>query len=297
MSWTTVSASGNGRRNDDLVRVLEGGGVTDVLVLDGATSLAERDYIDPLSGDPAWFVRQFADAFAHVAAQASDDTSDEQEAIVQRALAEVRSAWTLRGGGSAVPLYAWPIAALSWIRIRPGAGGHRLQLYCLGDCKVLLGQAGGQVRDLDPYDNAREHQLQDAVAALVEEGMDDPARRFAALTPALRQRREEQNRLESPEVLCLAPCGRLAARRLDLQVDRAVLLLAMSDGFYRLADPYGLYDDAALLRACAERGPQALLDELRGFEAGRDTARLSVKGADDASALLLRLEAMCAPMA
>lgn len=292
MSWTAVSASGNGRRNDDLVRVLEGAGVTDVLVLDGATSLAEHDYIDPLSGDPAWFVRQFADAFAQVV----NDMDDDQEAIVQRALAAVRAAWILRGGGSAVPLYAWPIAALSWIRIRPGAGGHRLQLYCLGDCKVLLGQSGGPVRDLDPYDNAHEHQLQDAVAALVDEGMDDPVRRFAALTPALRQRREQQNRLASPEVLCLAPRGRFAARRLDLQVDGAALLLAMSDGFYRLVDPYGLYDDAALLRACAGRGPQALLDELRGFEAERDTARLSVKGADDASALLLQLDALGAPM-
>jgi hypothetical protein len=284
MSWTAVSSSGKGRRNDDLVRVLEYEGVTDVLMLDGATSLAERDYVDPLAGDPAWFVRAFADAFASVAGAQRD-----QEALVQDALAGVREAWALRGGGCAVPPYAWPIAALSWIRIRREGGGHRLQLYCLGDCKVLLGQADGQVRDLDPYDNAYEHQLQQAVAALVAGGMLDPARRFAALTPMLRQRREEQNRAPSPDVLCLAPRGPFAARRLVLQVAGPAALLAMSDGFYRLADPYGLYGDAALVRACARRGPQALLDELRAFEAARDTAQLAVKGADDASAVLVNL--------
>jgi hypothetical protein len=285
MSWTAVSSSGKGRRNDDLVRVLEHEGVTDVLMLDGATSLAELDYVDPVDGDPAWFVRAFADAFASVAhAEAG------QEAIVQEALAGVRAAWALRGGGAKVPLYAWPIAALSWIRIRrEDGGGHTLQLYCLGDCKVLLGQAYGQVRDLDPYDNAYEHQLQGAVAALVADGMLDAARRFAALTPMLRQRREEQNMASSPDVLCLAPRGPFAARRLELRVAGPAALLAMSDGYYRLADPYGLYDDAALVRACARRGPQALLDELRAFEAARDTAQLSVKGADDASAVLVNL--------
>ena len=82
MSWTAVSSSGKGRRNDDLVRVLEHEGVTDVLMLDGATSLAERDYVDPVDGDPAWFVRAFADAFASVA-----DVQADQEAIAQAALA------------------------------------------------------------------------------------------------------------------------------------------------------------------------------------------------------------------
>lgn len=285
MRWTAVSASGNGRRNDDLIRVLEHEGVTDVLVLDGATSLAERDYIDTSGGDPAWFVRSFANAFAAVAHAGRD-----QESIVQDALAQVRKAWT-RGGGLDVPAYAWPIAALAWIRIRPEGGGEQLQLYCLGDCKLLLGRADGSVADLDPYDNAYEHHLQASVATLVGDGMLDAARRFEALTPMLRRRREEQNAAAAPDVLCLAPRGPFAARRAALRVESEALLLAMSDGFYRLADPYGLYDDDALVRACAARGPQALLDELRRFEAARDTAQLSVKGADDASAVVVRLAA------
>jgi hypothetical protein len=79
MGWTAVSGSGNGHSNEDLVRVLEHG-VTDVLLLDGATSLAERDYVDAVGGGPAWFVRMFADAFT------APLGSDDQEAIVPVAL-------------------------------------------------------------------------------------------------------------------------------------------------------------------------------------------------------------------
>jgi hypothetical protein len=96
-------------------------------------------------------------------------------------------------------------------------------------------------------------------------------------------------------VLCLEPHGPFAARRNSLLVhaadaaDAALVLLAMTDGYYRLVDPYAQYDDAGLVRAAAGAGPEALLAELRRFEAGRDTSELSVKGADDATAIVLRL--------
>jgi len=60
----------------------------------------------------------------------------------------------------------------------------------------------------------------------------------------------------------------------------------MTDGFYRLVDPYGLYDSAALARRCRSAGLAPLMDELRVFERARADAALAVKSADDASALL-----------
>jgi len=293
MAWQTVTSSGNGRRNDDLARVLEHGGVLDILLLDGATSLAGRDHVDAVDGDPAWFVQRFADAFADVVASAPLE-GEVQAACVERALARVREAWDAASAGQAVPIYAWPIAALSWVRIRPdAAGGVLLDSWCLGDCKLLLGLPDGSLRDLDPFDNAHEHGLQQAVAGMVAEGMLDAAERFAALMPTLRARREEQMASHAPEVLCLAPRGPFAARRGSLQLDAQAAararLLAMSDGYYRLVDPYAVYDDAALMRACATDGPERLLAELRRFEAGQDTAQTSVKGADDATAIVVTL--------
>jgi hypothetical protein len=295
MAWHRVTSSGSGRRNDDLARVFEHGqdGVIDVLLLDGATSLAGRDHVDAVEGDPAWFVRRFADAFGAVVASAPLE-GEVQAACVERALARVREAWEAATEGSAVPLYAWPIAALSWVRIRPdGAGGATFESWCLGDCKLLLREAGGAVHDLDPYDNAYEHHLQQSVAGMVAEGVLDAAQRFAALTPMLRARREEQMGTQTPEVLCLAPRGPFAARRGVLRLDAGAAagaqLLAMSDGYYRLVDPYALYDDAGLARACAGAGPDSLLAELRRFEAARDTAQTSVKGMDDATAIVVTL--------
>jgi len=305
MAWHTVTSSGNGRRNDDLARVFEHGpragsgdggahgGVTDVLLLDGATSLAERDHVDAVEGDPAWFVQCFADAFADVIASAPLE-GEVQAACVERALARVRVAWDTATKDQHVPLYAWPIAALSWVRIRPEpAGGASFESWSLGDCKLLLAPADGAVHDLDPYDNAYEHHLQQSVAGMVAEGVFDAAARFAALTPMLRARREEQMTSNAPDVLCLAPRGPFAARRSVVRLDAdgaaGAQLLAMSDGYYRLVDPYALYDDAGLARACAARGPDALLAELRRFETARDTAQTSVKGMDDATAIVVTL--------
>jgi hypothetical protein len=295
MTWQTVTSSGNGRRNDDLARVFEHGfehgSVIDLLLLDGATSLAERDYADPVDGDPAWFVRCFADAFADLVAKVPFE-GEVQAACVQAALAHAREAWDVATAGQDVPLYAWPIAALSWVRILPdSAGGVTIDSWCLGDCKLLLGLRDGSVRDLDPYANDYEHGLQQAVASMAAEGVLDAAGRFAALTPLLRARREEQMEATAPEVLCLAPRGPFAARcgslHLDQDAARGAWLLAMSDGYYRLVDPYALYDDAGLMRVCAAAGPQGLLAELRRFEAGRDTSLSSVKGADDATAVAI----------
>jgi hypothetical protein len=50
-------------------------------------------------------------------------------------------------------------------------------------------------------------------------------------------------------------------------VAHGATLLAMTDGFYRLADPYGLYAPAQLVDACAGPG-------------------LAVKAADDAAAVM-----------
>ena len=63
----------------------------------------------------------------------------------------------------------------------------------------------------------------------------------------------------------------------------------MSDGFYRLVEPYCLHTPGSLAVLCNGHGLQAALDELRGFEASAQataTAAGSVKCADDASAVL-----------
>ncbi|KGF81776.1 hypothetical protein IA69_11000 [Massilia sp. JS1662] len=285
MRYTLASSAGKGRINEDVVVVYERDGYTDLVLMDGATPLTPERCVAAGASDPAWFVRRFAQDLGSVLRADGD-----QEAFVLEALEHTRAAYRAAGGHADVPPYAWPIATLAWVRVaNPDADGtHTLDLFCLGDSKILLQLPDGAVRDLDPFENPQEQATQAAVAALVAEGILDPAERWRRLLPMLRARRHEQNTAAHPAVLCLEPRGAFAARRTRVTAPPGALLLVLSDGLYRLVDTYGLHSDGSLLDACRARGLDALLDELRAFEAGKEAAGLAAKTADDASAIAWR---------
>ncbi len=283
MRWTFMSSGAGGHGNEDHVAVFEQRhGVADIVVLDGGSSVADQDYICRATGDVAWFVQCFGAAFGKALAG-----HGAQEQLVRQALETVGAEFRTRTAGAAVPVHAWPIAAMTWIRMLPGRGASELILYCLGDCKTLLLRPDGSVQDLDPWTNPQEAILQDAIRALALEGVSDPAARRRRLLPMLRRRREEQNTAPAPGALCLAPAGPFAARRYSVRAEPGSSLLCMTDGFYRLVAPYGLYSDASLVQACVREGLDSLLAQLRRHEhaAGRGTG-MAVKQADDASAVL-----------
>ena len=271
----------NESSNEDLVAVFEAEGLTDLLVLDGATSVADTNYLDARQGDVAWFVQAFAAELGKTL-----DAARSQADSVHLASAAVQRAYRDRTAGQAVPLYAHPLAALTWIRIRQGAEGLAVSLYCLGDCKTFALDAQGTVTDLDPYVNPFETVVQDAVAALAQEGVSDPDQRRVRLLPLLRARREAQHGARAPSVLCLAPQGPYQAREYALHLPSDTTIVAMSDGFNRLADAYGLYTQAELVRQCRGAGLASLMAQLRAFETARAAAALAVKNADDASAVM-----------
>jgi hypothetical protein len=198
----------------------------------------------------------------------------------------VRAGFDARAGAGSIPLYAHPLAALAWIRIEQRADYLALSLYCLVDCKAFAFDAGGAAFDLDPYVNPHEAVLREAMGALPPEDMLDPLLRRARLLPMLRARRESQHRSSAPDVLCLAPQGEFQARAFTRRLPPGTAVLAMTDGFYRLVDAYGLYTIEELVQRCRTRGLAALMDELRSFEAARAAGVLAVNSADDASAVL-----------
>ncbi|AKU21550.1 protein phosphatase 2C domain-containing protein [Massilia sp. NR 4-1] len=282
MPWTAICEGAGKHRNEDLIAVHEHIGVTDILVIDGATSLAECDYIDTEEGDVAWFARQFAAELHKILSPNAT-----QDALVKQAIDATRAAWLARTEKAEIPRYAHPIAALSWSRIFHHAESDELHLYSLGDCKTLRRSADGEVRDLDPWINPQEGVLQREIGAMLAKGVSDPAERRTLLTPLLRRRREEQNAAPEPSILCLHPQGPFAARKSVLRIEPGTTLLSMTDGFYRLSDPYELYSPAQLVEACTTRGLDAMLSELRAAEAASAAkGGLMVKAADDAAAVL-----------
>lgn len=277
-----ISVGAVAHRNDDHVAIFTHVGATDILVIDGGTSVAERDYLNAVGGDVAWFVHAFTAAL-----EQELRLERSQQDCVHAAVAVVGTAFERMTAQAAMPLHAWPIAALTWLRIEARDGIHRASMYALGDCKSLLRTSDGACIDLDPFVNPQDAVLQVEIAKLRTEGLADPVERRERMLPMLRARREFQNTQPAPAVLCVRPNGAFQARTRSIDLEPGASLLIMTDGFYRLVDPYGRYTDAGLMEACHVRGLPAMLDELRTYEAvtGSTGAR-AVKAADDASAVL-----------
>jgi hypothetical protein len=269
-------------RNDDHVAVFTSAEMTDIVVIDGGSSVADCDYIDECQGDVAWFVHAFAAAL-----QKALEPGRNQEDCVWLAIADVRAQFMHLAVGLNVPLHAWPIAAMTWLRISDHDGVTSATFYSLGDCKTLLYTAPTTCTDLDPFVNPQEAILQDWIATLKTQGIDDPVRRHERMLPMLRARRESQNTAPAPSVLCLQPNGPFQARTGSVTLSHDANVLVMTDGFYRLVDLYGLHTDVSLAEACIDFGLQSQLDKLRDYElTSAGNGANAVKSADDASAVL-----------
>ncbi|MFZ6770120.1 hypothetical protein ACO0LM_23965 [Undibacterium sp. Di26W] len=280
----SLSTAASTNKNEDLVTSFRHqDGTLDMLVFDGASSVSDHHYLDIDLGDPAWFVQQFAAALKQVATSVLSQADS-----MQLALQVLREQHSAPLQVAAMPCYAWPIAALTWLRV--DANGEDANIYALGDCKSFLLDAHAKVSDLDPYDNPQEGLLKSAIHTLQQEGLDEQAR-WARLLPMLRERRVSQNMHPQPSVLCLYPQGRFAAREHRIKLAQSDRVLIMTDGFYRLVDSYYLYDTAGLMQACATRGLLALMQELREHEAGK-SGGMTVKKADDATVAMLCLAGM-----
>lgn len=282
MKIETISAAADGHRNEDLIAVFRNDGVTDIIVMDGATSIADQNYIDRDAGDVVWFVNAFAKSLERVIRK---DVAQE-ESVVQ-ALTEVRREFLATTSATAIPTYALPIAAMTWIRVVESDGMQVLNLFCLGDCKAFLWSPDGRAVDLDPYENPQEGIIQREIARLTAEGVVVAEQRRERLMPLLRARREFQNSANAPTILCLEPQGPFSARRYSIHADSTSILLAMTDGFYRIVDTYDMHSIEGLAQRCLDKGLEWVLQELREYEAQRaDAASTSVKAADDASAAI-----------
>lgn len=284
MHIETVSSGATALHNEDWAGSFSTPESIDLVVIDGATSVAGRDYIDPVNGDVVWFVSRVRAALGVAIATGLD-----QHAAVHAAVDAVYREFSERSAGQQIPLYAWPIAALSWVRARKAGDGYRLDLYCLGDCTFLMCTPQGDIVDLDPFVNPQEAILRAEIAKLQAEGVGDAGARQARLMPMLRARREYQNTVAATNSLCLRPNGAFGARSSGIDAPAGASILGMTDGFYRLVDTYGLHTPASLVSLCAGNGLQAALDQLRRHEAAAQAAAsTTVKRADDASAILWR---------
>ncbi|MEZ6022224.1 MAG: hypothetical protein R3C16_02145 [Hyphomonadaceae bacterium] len=186
-------------------------------------------------------------------------------AQVQAASEAARTELTRLTGGAAYERWQSPSSSL--LMLEADAGG--VSGLDLGDSRVFALDATCAVHVKGGVEGTR-----DAEA---------PRRQPNKPTPT--------NRCCSGPRRCADPTCAAHARTWSLDLARPAHLLLMTDGFAALADQYGAYDAAGLVRAALHKGLQELGRELRAIEnadaGGAQHPRF--KKSDDATALLLRL--------
>jgi hypothetical protein len=236
----------------------------------------------PGPSDAAWFAAT-ADALLARLTRASDDGMS----LLRRLVAELHDACA---AAALVPLADTEIELPSASLAAAHIVGDEIELLMLGDCKLLLRQADGQIEALDqslvaPFDAM----VVDALRAIQAGGETDLQKITPRLTPLIRENRRWKNRPGGYGVLTADPaCLAFAETARRPAADVTHLLLA-TDGFYRLVDTYRMLTASELMQAALERGLAPLHAELRRLE-DPDPECLAfprLKARDDATAVLV----------
>ncbi len=276
-----ISIAGDAINEDRIGHARYPSGVAAAWVIDGATGLADREWVSQGPTDAAWL----ADALSQ-RLTADDPASVPAPAYFARQVAAIGADYR-----AAVPdwrmLPSWvlPSAATMWLR-RVGA---RVELAWLGDCVALIEQDGGLVVAGAEEARSWEDDINRVVGARLaaEPTLATPV--MAAVMDELRTRRARLNQPDGYWMLGVDPRAAAAMDVRTLALAAPARALIVSDGLWRLVDHFHVYDAAGLLRAAFDAGLAALLAELRGLEGDdADCRRVPrVKPRDDASGLAL----------
>ena len=267
-----LTAKGDGVANDDAVGHNASDGHADFWVIDGATSVADRAYVPGAASDPAWFAHSLSTGLAE-AVRAPQRTIDE---ALRVAISGVRDRYLAAVGRmESVPIYAWPLAALTFVRVAATEDGLTFAGLCLGDCPAFARSAIW--RPLwQPQENGDQ-------PVYLRENLDR-----TQLKQRIRQRREEQHAMPSMGVVVPDPACVDYATHIHFTSGPEARLVLMTDGFARLFQEYHLMAvDAVMTDLEAPGAAGTLLARLRAAERPDEAGRrpLIYKNGDDATVL------------
>lgn len=250
-------------------------------VIDGATSLAGAKAL-PGPSEAAWFAEAVNRHVLQLVA-----THEELATLLPAVASRVRADFRRDAGRDLAVGEEPPAASIALLR-HTAAG---LEALNLGDCVLLYRHRDG---DLRRFGSCAVGPFEDKWLAIMKrmraEGADNDAVMKAVWTQ-VRENRGWSNRDGGYWVMDLTERWQGHEQIGQLDAAEGAEALLMSDGYYRLVDHYGRYDDEGLLAAARQRGLLALYDELRRIE-GEDAATLRyprIKAQDDATAVLLQV--------
>jgi hypothetical protein len=255
-------------------------------VIDGATGLGDRQYIDPEGSDAAWIAARFADGFTkHI-------TRDTAISDIARTVS-LDAKREFLGNHPEVPRYAWPLSAFAMLH----ATRTGFRFYGLGDSCVFLlnadGTAGMHMAIPDAFTREQAH-AQSHIARTGGITKNGGALGNTQTLEALRRHRETQNTPGGIWTLGLVPEAADHLVSEDLPIEGKAHAIVCSDGFADLVVLYQAYDAASLVRTALDKGLSPMIEELRRFERKTDPEGLRYprfKQSDDTTAILVELTA------
>ncbi|SIR05335.1 hypothetical protein SAMN05880561_1086 [Rhizobium sp. RU33A] len=257
-------------------------------VIDGATGLGDRQFMDGFGSDAAWIAEFAAMRFAERL-----DGGADPKAVLRQVSEEARGTFTAIAGEQ--PRYAWPLCSLTALQ----ATSSGFRWFGLGDSCMYILHDNGRSDFVIPIPGAYEweqHRAAQHIARVGGIGAAGVANDDPQTLEDLRRGRALQNTPGgSTWTFGVVPeaADHLALVDVPVYGGGATALLC-SDGLADLVALYKLYDPATLIQRAATTGLKSLVSELRHMEREVDPDGLKYpryKQSDDTTAILLRLEA------
>ncbi|MBU0737325.1 MAG: hypothetical protein KJ981_18665 [Alphaproteobacteria bacterium] len=257
-------------------------------VIDGATGLGDRQFMDGFGSDAAWISEFAALRFAERL-----DGGADPKAVLREVSEEARDTFMAMAGDQ--PRYAWPLCSLTALQ----ATSTVFRWFGLGDSCMYILHDNGQSDFVIPIPGAYEweqHRAAEHIARLGGIGAAGVANDDPQTLEDLRRGRALQNTPSgSTWTFGVVPeaADHLALVDVPVYGGGATALLC-SDGLADLVALYKLYAPATLIQRAATTGLKSLVSELRHMEREVDPDGLKYpryKQSDDTTAILLRLDA------
>lgn len=272
-----------GRANEDRL----GHNGSAAFVIDGATGLGDRQFMEGYGSDAAWIAEFAAIHFAERLNRSADP-----KAVLRQVSEEARDAFMAAAGDQ--PRYAWPLCSLTALQ----ATDTGFRWFGLGDSCLYLLHDDGRSDFVIPIPGAYEWEQHQAAQHIARVGGIGAANIATSDPTTLANLREGRARQNTPDgttwTFGIVPeaADHLAMIEVPLHGGGATALLC-SDGLADLVALYKLYDPATLIQRAATSGLKSLVSELRHMERDVDPDGLTYpryKQSDDTTAILLRLE-------
>lgn len=281
VSIAAIAASASGKISEDAWGTVGDTQHGAAWVLDGATGLGDRQYVDGEYSDAQWYASEFSKALAEYSLQ--NLTARE---VFARTIKHMAKLWQEKVPQADLPRYVLPSAAGVWLRWQ----NNEMEAVGVSDCRAWFISNDGKAEQLGFLDeDPNDAWLAEQIAAHQKNGVSEADMRDTVID-ILRGARASMNTPGGYQILCIQPetADEIQVRKLPLAPGHVILC---SDGLFRWSDVLRQGNANEFAAACVA-DLHGTLTHVRELEnADQDCTRYTrLKRHDDATGIVLRVQ-------